>query len=369
MAHFMLDRARDDPALLEAVLWDLPGAWLELSGLSIEESIPTPFRLSARADVVVWELSARAVERVRVLQALSGLFAELYEAPGRKWFTFAETVNAQRMEPVNPTWRIEREIAVSAMRDLVSRLDGLRQVPSPRVWHGYLMRARMRHASAVRPLPPQPSLTGRRVVPEVRQHRLNVVYSGFCVAEEHTLQYERLDGRLSDPIERTVVSAGDAAAVLPFDPVRGEVLLIEQFRVSMYARAAKGPVPVEIIAGRIDAGGSPEDTARREAHEEAGLELGRIVEAASYFPSPGVLSDRTTIFVAEADLAGAEGVFGLASEGEEIKAIAVPVETAIDAAFNGEIETGQALVAILWLSRNRAVLEDAWRESPGQVSA
>ncbi|MEM7684863.1 MAG: ADP-ribose diphosphatase, partial [Pseudomonadota bacterium] len=82
---------------------------------------------------------------------------------------------------------------------------------------------------------------------------------------------------------------------------------------------------------------------------------------ASYFPSPGVLADRVTVFVAEADLSNVAGVFGLAAEGEEIRTIVLDLDTAFRAALNGEIETGQALIALAWLQRNRTEIAAEWR--------
>ena len=57
--------------------------------------------------------------------------------------------------------------------------------------------------------------------------------------------------------------------MLPFDPVRDEVVLIRQFRIGALA-AGRDPWPVEIVAGIIEAGESADQVARRETLKETG---------------------------------------------------------------------------------------------------
>ena len=120
--------------------------------------------------------------------------------------------------------------------------------------------------------------------------------------EEHRLRHRRFDGGMSDALDRAVFTSGDAVTVLPFDPRAGTVLLIEQFRAAPYARRDPHPWCLETVAGRCDRPEPPEATARREAREEAGLELGRLERIAGYYPSPGIAAEYITAFVAEADL-------------------------------------------------------------------
>ena len=61
-------------------------------------------------------------------------------------------------------------------------------------------------------------------------------FAGFFAVEEQGLRFRRFDGALSDPVNREAFVSGDAVTVLPYDPVRDRVLLIEQFRVGPHLR-------------------------------------------------------------------------------------------------------------------------------------
>jgi nudix-type nucleoside diphosphatase (YffH/AdpP family) len=179
--------------------------------------------------------------------------------------------------------------------------------------------------------------------------------------QELRLRHRRFDGGWTGSLDRTVVVWGDAVTVLPYDPRRDRVLLIEQFRPAPAARGDRNPWCIEAIAGRLDTGETPEQTARREAAEEAGLTLGRIVGIADYYPSPGLACEHITAFAGEADLAGTGGLHGMADEGEDIRTVVRGFDEAMAAIPAGAINNGNALVSLLWLAANRQRLRDEWR--------
>ena len=178
--------------------------------------------------------------------------------------------------------------------------------------------------------------------------------------EEHRLRHRRFDGATSDTLDRAVFTSGDAVTVLPFDPRAGTVLLIEQFRTAPVARRDPQPWCLETVAGRCDRPEPPEATARREAREEAGLEVGRLERIAAYYPSPGIVAEFITAFVAEADLAAAGGVHGLAEEHEDIRVLVVPLDAAVAAVESGEVRNAPLMLSLLWLDRHAARLRAAW---------
>src|SRR4029078_8178005 len=69
-------------------------------------------------------------------------------------------------------------------------------------------------------------------------------------------------------------------------------------------RVTVGETLIEVPAGTRDPEESPLDTARRELAEETGYRATQFEELLSYFPSPGVLSERMWIFVAKGLTAG-----------------------------------------------------------------
>jgi 8-oxo-dGTP pyrophosphatase MutT (NUDIX family) len=103
-----------------------------------------------------------------------------------------------------------------------------------------------------------------------------------------------------------------------------------------------------------------ESAARREAREEAGLELGRMEPVAAYYTTPGYAAERVTSFVGEADLGAAGGLFGVAHEHEDIRAFAVPLDEALAAVAQGEVDNAPAVLTLFWLAGNRDRLRAAW---------
>ncbi len=182
-------------------------------------------------------------------------------------------------------------------------------------------------------------------------------YAHFFAVEEYDLRYRRFDGAFSPVVNRAVFISGDAVTVLPYDPVRDRVLLIEQFRVGPYARGDAQPWLLEAIAGRIDPGETPEDAARREAVEEAGLVLTDLRFVAGYYPTPGAKAEYLYSYVAITDLPdGVEGVFGVEGEAEDIRGHLVTFDDLMALVASGEVNNAPLLVTVLWLQRERAGL-------------
>lgn len=182
-------------------------------------------------------------------------------------------------------------------------------------------------------------------------------YANFFAVEEYDLTFRRFDGTDSTAISRAAFVSGDAVTVLPYDPIRDRVLLVEQFRTGPLARGDRQPWQLEAIAGRIDPGESPEAAARREASEEAGLTLGALMAVAQYYPSPGAFSEFIFSYVALADLPdGVSGVFGVAEEAEDIRGHLMEFDRLMSLITQGEVANAPLILTALWLQRERARL-------------
>lgn len=174
------------------------------------------------------------------------------------------------------------------------------------------------------------------------------------------LRHSRFDGGWTRPLRRELLRQRDAVAVLPYDPDRDRVLLVEQFRVGALD-APDGAWLLEAPAGLLEPGESVEVCARRELREECGLEVGRLETALRYRSSPGGTSELVTVLVAEAALDGAGGVFGAAAEDEDIRAHVLPAAEAFALARSGRVCATTGLVPLLWLELERERLRTAWR--------
>lgn len=213
---------------------------------------------------------------------------------------------------------------------------------------------RVRAASRVAARDRAPVLRRAAAPGDVAVRAFRQPYARFFAIEEYDLAWRRFDGALSDTHTRAVFVSGDAVTVLPYDPLRDRVLLVEQFRAGPFGRGDPQPWQLEPIAGRVDPGETPEAAARREALEEAGLSLGALHHVAGYYPSPGAKTEYLDSFVGLAELPdGRAGVFGLEAEAEDIRGHLVAFDALVALVASGEVQNGPLLVTALWLQRER----------------
>lgn len=185
----------------------------------------------------------------------------------------------------------------------------------------------------------------------------NIPYADYFTMEEHHVGFRRFDGSQSPTVKRVVFAATDAVIVLPYDPVRDRVLLIEQFRAGPWARGDGQPWQLEPIAGRLDAGETPETTAHREAMEEAGLELRELHPVANVYASPGCSTEYFYVYLAIADLPDdITGTNGLDSEEEDIRSHLYDFEELMRLVDELKAANAPLVLAGLWLARHRESL-------------
>ncbi|MFG6656798.1 ADP-ribose diphosphatase [Scandinavium sp. M-37] len=185
------------------------------------------------------------------------------------------------------------------------------------------------------------------------------LYSGFFSIDLYRFRHRLFNGEMSGEVRREIFERGHAAVLLPFDPVRDEVVLVEQIRIAAYD-ASESPWLMEMVAGMIKEGESPEDVARREAVEEAGLDVRRVKHMLSYLASPGGTSERLTILVGEVDASTAQGIHGLADENEDIRVHVVSREQAYQWVEEGKIDNAASVIALQWLQLHYQALRNEW---------
>lgn len=187
-----------------------------------------------------------------------------------------------------------------------------------------------------------------------------VSHAGFFLTKTYRLQHPKFDGTLGAPVMREVFVATDAAIVLPYDPERDRVLLVEQFRMGPYGRGDGKPWMLEPVAGRIDGGETPEQTAYRECVEEAGLALKGLEHISSHYCSPGGSTEYFHCYLGLCDLPEeVQGQGGLDTEHEDIRTHVLPFERAYDLIASGEADNGPLIMSLIWLSKERDRLRAA----------
>ena len=186
------------------------------------------------------------------------------------------------------------------------------------------------------------------------------VYAGYLKVHRYRLRHRRHAGGMSDVVVRELIDRGNAVTVLPYDPLRDEVVLIEQFRIGAMG-AGLAPFQVECVAGIIDAGETPEQVAERETMEEAGLRVRALARIGRTLLSPGVLSETATMYCGWVDAAGADGIRGLPEEHEDIRVFALPFADAMRRLDDEKILLAPAIISLQWLRMNRDALRSKWR--------
>lgn len=185
------------------------------------------------------------------------------------------------------------------------------------------------------------------------------LYRGYFSANRYTLAHETFAGGLCPPITREVFERGHAVAVLPYDPARDRVVLIEQFRAGAMV-AGWHPWLIEVPAGMIEPGEAPEDVARRETGEEVGLPLGRLEFIAHVLCTPGASSETLALYCGEVCAEAVPEHGGLAAEAEDIRIFTLPAEAAIALLDGGRLDNASTLMMLQWFALNRARLRSAW---------
>lgn len=186
-----------------------------------------------------------------------------------------------------------------------------------------------------------------------------VCFRGFYRLDRLRLRHRQFSGQMGPELSRELFVRHDAVCVLPYDPQRDEVVLIEQFRVGAMEKS-QNPWMLELVAGLIDKAEEPEEVARREAVEEADLTLTSLWPITAYYPSPGGSDEFVHLFVGRCTAEGAGGVHGLAEEGEDIRVHVLSFADALAALREGRIINAAAIIALQWLALNRDEVRGMW---------
>jgi nudix-type nucleoside diphosphatase (YffH/AdpP family) len=178
----------------------------------------------------------------------------------------------------------------------------------------------------------------------VRIKSAETLYRGWSALKKVVLDYRRNDGRWESQT-REIVDHGDGAAVLPYDPDRGTVLLVRQFRYAAFD-SGHPELLLEACAGLRD-GDQPEECARREAEEELGYRPTAFRLLSNPYMSPGSLTERVALFTARytpADKVSGGG--GRADETEDIEIVEMALEDAYAATQDGRIIDAKTIILI-----------------------
>ena len=186
------------------------------------------------------------------------------------------------------------------------------------------------------------------------------ISEGYLEIRRYQISHEKYDGNQTPILCREVMDRGSVGAVIPFDPIRQEVILIEQFRIGAWAASWPQPWLLECVAGVIEDGETAEELVCREAQEEAGCEILQLEPIARYFSTPGACTELVSLFCGRVDSTGLGGIYGLETEHEDIFATVWSLQDALSALRNGAICNSMTLIALQWLADQHGRITEEW---------
>jgi ADP-ribose pyrophosphatase len=104
---------------------------------------------------------------------------------------------------------------------------------------------------------------------------------------------------------------------------------------------------LEVPAGKLESGESPEECVRREVEEEVGMKAGRLTPLGPIWTTPGFTDERIWLFLATELTSGRQAL----EDDEALEIERMPLSEAIGLVDRGEISDSKSVVALLKAER------------------
>lgn len=189
--------------------------------------------------------------------------------------------------------------------------------------------------------------------------RREPAFEGFLRLTRYWLRIPVPGDGAAMSVYRECVEGLRSAAVLPYDPSSGRIVLVEQMRIGALGTEAGGWLH-EPPGGVIDGAETPEAAARREALEEAGCRIAALTPIGRCRTSPGFSDECVELFCGEADASRLPLYGGRRCEGELTRVVAWDLDQALRELGQGPLTAATLIVAVQWLALNRTRVRDLW---------
>jgi GDP-mannose pyrophosphatase NudK len=157
----------------------------------------------------------------------------------------------------------------------------------------------------------------------------------------------------SRTLKHDVYRHGKAAAVLLYDEKRRVVVLVKQFRAGAYLSDG-ALATIEVCAGMLD-GDPPDVGATREALEETGVVVRKLLHAFDAYISPGYSTEKVAFFVAPYSEKDRVGSGGGVDEDEHIAVLEIPFVEALAMIERGAIADART-IALLYYAKAKGLM-------------
>ena len=188
------------------------------------------------------------------------------------------------------------------------------------------------------------------IADRIRVKNVRVLSDSHYILKTTTFEWRRANGEWQTQARETY-DRGNGATLLPYNLAQRTVVLVRQFRYPAFVSGCDDLL-IEAAAGLLD-NETPELRIRAEAEEETGYRLGAITKIFEAFMSPGALTEKLHFFVAEYEPSmrvGSGG--GLASEGEEIEVLELPIDQALAMIADGRIADAKTIMLLQYAALN-----------------
>ncbi|HXL28747.1 MAG TPA: GDP-mannose pyrophosphatase [Bradyrhizobium sp.] len=184
----------------------------------------------------------------------------------------------------------------------------------------------------------------------VRVNDVRMLSDNHYILKTTTFEWRRNSGEWQTQARETY-DRGNGAALLPYNLAQRSVVLVRQFRYPAFVNGYDDLL-IEAAAGLLD-NESPEVRILAEAEEETGYRLGKVQKVFEAFMSPGAITEKLHFFVAEYEAGmrvGSGG--GIASEGEDIEVLELPIDSALAMIGDGRIVDAKTIMLLQYAALN-----------------
>jgi nudix-type nucleoside diphosphatase (YffH/AdpP family) len=184
----------------------------------------------------------------------------------------------------------------------------------------------------------------------IRVKDVRVLSDHHYILKTTTFEWRRNSGEWQTQARETY-DRGNGAALLPYNLAQRSVVLVRQFRYPAFVNGYDD-LMIEAAAGLLD-NESPEVRIIAEAEEETGYRLGKVQKVFEAFMSPGAITEKLHFFVAEYEAGmrvGSGG--GIASEGEDIEVLELPIDSAMAMIGDGRIVDAKTIMLLQYAALN-----------------
>lgn len=191
--------------------------------------------------------------------------------------------------------------------------------------------------------------------PQIKNITHKILSKAWATLTEIDYDYQFRDGRWKR-ISRESYNRGNGTSLLLYNAEKRTVILTKQFRMPAYQNDTTEGMSIEVCAGAIDKGETPEVSIIREVEEEVGYKIKSAEQVLQAYTSPGALTEKMYLFVAAyTDAMKVNDGGGLVHENEEIQVLELSFSKALKMMESGEIQDAKTIMLLQYAQIHKLV--------------